>query len=48
MDLVRFDLIAGRHRRGLFSINHDATTLLHTLFNQTSQILAQGSITHAM
>lgn len=47
MDLVWFDLIAGRRRRGLFSINHDATTMLHTLSNQTGQILAQGSITHA-
>lgn len=47
MDLVRLDLIAGRHRRGLFSINHDATTLLQTLSNQTGQILAQGSMAHA-
>lgn len=31
MDFVRLDLIAGRHRRGLFSIDHDATTMLQTL-----------------
>lgn len=33
MDFVRLDLIAGRHRRGLFSINHNANTMLHTLSN---------------
>lgn len=34
VDFVRLDLIAGRHRRGLFSINHDsANTMLHTLSN---------------
>lgn len=31
VDFVGLDLIAGRHRRGLFSINHDVTTKLHTL-----------------
>lgn len=35
MDFVRLDLIAGRHRRGLFSINHNANTMLHTLSNLT-------------
>lgn len=36
VDFVRLDLIAGRrHRRGLFSINHNANTMLHTLSNLT-------------
>lgn len=35
VDLVGFDLVAGRHRRGLFSIGHDATTMLHAFSNLT-------------
>lgn len=31
VDFVRLDLLTGRHRRGLFSIDHDATTKLQTL-----------------
>lgn len=39
VDFVRLDLIAGRHRRGLFSINHNANTMLHTLSNLTGKNL---------
>lgn len=35
MNLVGLDLVARRHRRGLFSIGHVATTMLHTLSNLT-------------
>lgn len=37
VDLVGLDLVAGRHRRGLFSIGHVATAMLHTLSNLTGK-----------
>lgn len=37
VDFVRLDLVAGRHRRGLFSVGHDATAMLHTLSNLTGK-----------
>lgn len=42
MDFVRLDLVAGRHRRGLFSIGHDAPTMLHTLSNLTDKSWHKG------
>lgn len=42
MDLVRLHLVTGRHRWGVFSIDHDANTMLHT-YPPGERILAQGS-----